>query len=105
MDLASQYPEAFRRVVERAWGDEPFKALLLRDLVAAVEEEGVSVPEAVKRCGITFKVVEDTDAVRHHVLPPPPCDELSDLELAVVAGGKGGGENGNGAGYGGFQVG
>jgi hypothetical protein len=91
MNLAKQYPEAFRRVVERAWKDEAFKAQLLTDPVTAVAQEGIFVPEIVRRCGITFKVVEDTEAVRHLVLPPPPADELSDLELAVVAGGKGGG--------------
>jgi hypothetical protein len=101
MDLARQYPQAFRRVAERAWRDEPFKALLLRDPLAAVAQEGLAIPEAVKDSGTTFRVVEDTEAVRHLVLPPPPCDELSDLELAVVAGGKGGsGKKGNGEGYG-----
>ena len=106
MDLARQYPEAFRRVVERAWADSAFKALLLRDPVAAVEREGLAVPEGVQRSGVTFKVVEDTEAVRHLVLPPPPCDELSDLELAVVAGGKGGGgKGGSGSGTGDFYAG
>jgi hypothetical protein len=101
MDLARQYPEAFQRVVERAWGDDGFKARLLRDPIAAVEEEGLVVPETVKYAGIAFRVVEDTEAVRHLVLPPPPCDELSDLELAVVAGGKGGAKHGSSEGYGG----
>jgi hypothetical protein len=97
MELAQQYPEAFRRVVERAWADEEFKALLLSDPIAAVAEEGVIVPESVLQSGIEFRVVEDTDTVRHLVLPAAPADELSDLELAVVAGGKGGGgKAGNG---------
>jgi hypothetical protein len=90
MDLARQYPEDFRRVVERAWNDDSYKALLLRDPVAAVEQQGVAVPEAIKHSGITFKVIEDTESVRHLILPPKPSDELSDLELAVVAGGKSG---------------
>ena len=30
MDLARQYPEAFRRVAERAWHDAAFKARLRR---------------------------------------------------------------------------
>jgi hypothetical protein len=91
VELAQQYPEAFRRVVERAWADEEFKTLLVSDPVAAVAEEGVIVPEAILQSGIEFRVVEDTDTVRHLVLPAAPADELSDLELAVVAGGKGGG--------------
>jgi hypothetical protein len=91
MDLTRQYPEEFRRVAERAWADESFKALLLRDPLAAIAQEGIAVPEAVRASGVTFKVVEDTDCLRHLVLPARPCDELSDLELAVVAGGKGGG--------------
>jgi hypothetical protein len=100
MDLSRQYPEEFRRVVERAWSDEDFKRLLLCDPLAAVAEEGVEVPEALRVCGVRFRVVEDSDEVRHIVLPARPSDELSDLELAIVAGGKGGGKNGNGAGYG-----
>jgi hypothetical protein len=99
MDLARQYPEEFRRVAERAWGDEGFRRRLLRDPVTAVAEEGVVVPEAVLAAGVRFRVVEDTDEVRHLVLPPRPADELSDLELACVAGGKG--KGGNGSGYGG----
>jgi hypothetical protein len=100
MDLSRQYPEEFRRVVERAWSDEDFKSLLLRDPLAAVAEEGLDIPEAVRGCGVRFRVVEDTDEVRHIVLPARPDDELSDLELAVVAGGKGGGKGfGNGTGY------
>jgi hypothetical protein len=79
-------------VVERAWNDEDFKSLLLRDPLAAVAEEGVEVPEGIRGCGVRFRVVEDSDAVRHIVLPARPDDELSDLELAVVAGGKGGGK-------------
>jgi hypothetical protein len=67
-----------------------------------VAEEGVIVPEAILQSGIEFRVVEDTDTVHHLVLPARPADELSDLELAVVAGGKGGGgKGGNGEGYGG----
>src|ERR1700722_6765205 len=91
MDLAHQYPAMFRRVAERAWSDEAYRELLLSDPLRAVAQEGVAVPEAVRACGVTFKVVEDSDPLRHIILPARPCDELSDLELAVVAGGKGGG--------------
>src|ERR1041384_5972643 len=91
MELSRQYPEEFRRVVERAWQDDQFKALLLRDPVAAVAEEGIAVPEAIRACGVRFQVVEDTQEGRHIVLPAKRSEELSALERAVVAGGKGGG--------------
>ena len=69
--------------------------------VRPIPPKGVPVPDAIRRSGVQFRVVEDTDSVRHLVLPARPADELSDLELAVVAGGKGGGgKNGNGTGYG-----
>jgi hypothetical protein len=98
MDLAREYPEEFRRVAERAWADESFRRLLLSDPVAAVAQEGISVPPAVLASGVRFRVVQDSELVRHLILPPPPSEELSDLELACVAGGKG--KGGNGAGYG-----
>ena len=75
MNLSHQYPEEFRRVAERAWNDESFKALLLRDLINAVRQEGIPVPEAVHCSGIDFKVVEDTETLRHIVLPLKPADE------------------------------
>jgi hypothetical protein len=59
MDLAQHYPEAFRRVVERAWADEKFKSLLVSDPVAAAEREGIPVPYAVKQASLLFRVVAD----------------------------------------------
>ena len=82
-------PEALR-VINRARRDPAFKALGLRDPRAAVQEAlGLDLPDS-----LNVVVVEDTLAKVHLVLPAGPladgemCNgELSDEELALVAGG------------------
>lgn len=84
-----------RELVSRAWTDDSFKARLLSDTMAALKENGVSIPE-----GVTVKAVENTDKVFHLIIPPKPGAakaELSDEELNKAAGGGWGGLCGCGA--------
>lgn len=55
------------RIVARAWGDPEFKAKLLADPAAALEEYGLLPPP-----GFQIKVVENTDKVVHLTLPCAP---------------------------------
>ncbi len=55
------------RAITRAWTDDAYKAKLLSDPRAALNEVGVAVSDK-----ITPRVVEDTAEIRHFVLPKPP---------------------------------
>jgi hypothetical protein len=55
------------RIVARAWGDPAFKARLLADPAAVLKEYGLLPPP-----GLQLKVVENSDAVVHLVLPREP---------------------------------
>lgn len=84
------------RLIARAWEDAGFKALLLRDPQAAVDQLGLSVP-----AGVEIRVVEessgqtiaDTADIRYVVLPALPDadtldeDEISPEELDTLSGG------------------
>ena len=74
------------QVVGRATEDPEFRAHLLKNPKAAVESElGIAVPPEVK-----IRVVEESPAEVYVVLPPDERPgELSDDELAGVAGGAG----------------
>lgn len=61
--------------------DPVFKARLLADPVAVLQAEGVALPQ-----GVQWRVVEDTEQLRHFVLPTCPTD-VSDADLEQVAGG------------------
>lgn len=72
------------KIVSKALTDAAFRAALLKDPNAAVEKAlGVKVPGGVK-----IKVVEDSAAAVHLVLPPAPAKgELGEADLKGVAGG------------------
>ena len=73
--------ELREQVVERATMDEEFRARLLAEPKAAIEEElGVKIPD-----GFTVEVHEDVEDTSHLVLPPPTT--LGEGELGQVAGG------------------
>jgi hypothetical protein len=73
---------AWGSVVARAWSDEAFKQRLLADPAAVLRENGVDVP-----AGTQVQVHEATSSVAHLVLPARPA-EISDEQLAAVAGGN-----------------
>ncbi len=73
-----------RKIIARAWNDGAYKAKLMSDPYAARAEMGVEVP-----AGTNVKVVEDTAATRHIVLPVAPnnTNELSNEELEKAVAG------------------
>ena len=70
------------KAVARAWHDAAYKARLLHDPRAALEEVGVSVP-ADKQ----VKVLEDSDDTHHVVLPSAPQNtgQMTRFELEKIA--------------------
>ncbi len=69
---------AYGRVIRRAWNDAAFKQRLLADPARVLREEGVAVPE-----GIEARVLEDTERVRHFILPRQPEPEPAEEELSI----------------------
>lgn len=69
------------QLIAKCWADEAFKNRLLADPIATLKAEGAQLPP-----GVSIKVVEDTPAVRHLVIPRRP-GELSDAQLDKVAAG------------------
>jgi Nitrile hydratase, alpha chain len=79
-----QQTDVWGRIVAQAWQDDAFKERLLADPAAVLQEHDVRVP-----AGSKVKVIEDTAQVHHLTLPrkPDAAEELSDEDLAQVAGG------------------
>lgn len=75
----------YAKVGTRARTDPAFKAKLLSEPAAALAAMGVVMP-----AGVTVKVVENTPALVHLVLPSVPAPgELSERDLNAVVGGDG----------------
>jgi hypothetical protein len=72
---------AYGKVVAKAWRDPAFKAKLIAEPHATLNEAGMSAP-----AGVTIKVVENTDKHFYLVLPAKPVGELTDEALDKVAG-------------------
>ena len=68
-------------IVAKAWADEEFKARLLENPKAVMREHGLEISPDVE-----VKVVDDSERVRHFLLPANPATELSEEELSPVAG-------------------
>lgn len=79
------------QLIEKAARDTAFRAELLRDPKDVIERELSSAGGSAMRLPATVTVVvhEETADTFHLVLPEAPkAGELSDVELAAVAGGK-----------------
>jgi hypothetical protein len=75
--------EIIAAITRRASSDEDFCAALRSDPRAAVGDElGVTIPETVR-----ITVLEDSLTHVHLVLPAAEGAELTDADLALVAGG------------------
>ena len=73
----------FAKVVAQAWSDEDYKRRLIDDPAGALAEAGAEVPD-----GVQLRVVEDSETVKHLVLPPPPGEgEIGEQDLELVSGG------------------
>jgi hypothetical protein len=70
------------QLIAKCWADEGFKQKILADPAATVKAEGVELP-----AGLPLKAHENTDKVVHLVIPAKPTD-LSEEDLANVAGGR-----------------
>ena len=81
-DAEHQKSALLGKVIARAWRDPAFKAKLLADPKAVLSEAGVMFPTDV-----ALRVVEDTAAHFHLVLPPKPTGALSEEALDHVAAG------------------
>jgi hypothetical protein len=69
------------QLIARCWADEGFKQKLLADPAGTLKPEGLELP-----AGMSYVAHENTDKVFHLVIPAKPTD-LSDEDLAHVAGG------------------
>ena len=87
---------ALAKVFAACWKDEALKARFQSDPKAVLAEHGIAVPD-----GINVNVVENTDNTVHITMPMTPAGagELSDEELANVAGGLGDSQNVAGTDY------
>lgn len=73
------------RLIAKAWEDEAFKEKLMTSPRSTIEQElGHALPE-----GLKLQVLEESADTLYLVIPRnPDTEELSDLELEAVAGGK-----------------
>ena len=82
-DNTRDFAKKYGQLVARAWSDPAFKKRLVSDPAGAAKEYDIQIP-----AGMEIKVVEDTETVRHVILPPrPSAQDLSDEQLEQVAGG------------------
>ena len=79
--MANETSNKMAQLMAKVAADETLRAQLIATPAAILKAEGIEVPE-----GLEIKVLENTDAVFHLVLPQN-SSELSDEDLDAVAGG------------------
>lgn len=67
---------AWKGIVAKAWTDDQFRTALIANPDKVLAENGFQIP-----AGLGFQIVEDTDTVRHLILPPRPAPGVSVTEL------------------------
>lgn len=76
----TEFQDAWRRVVARAWSDPCFKEELLRSPQEVLARAGIESPP-----GARFVVVENDPSCLHLVLPAAPTEEASPKEAGSEA--------------------
>jgi hypothetical protein len=69
------------QLIAKCWADEGFRQKVLADPAATLRAEGMEL-----RADVSYMAHENTDKVFHLIIPAKPT-ELSDEDLAHVAGG------------------
>jgi len=88
MAQASEWGQKWGQIVSKAGTDAAFKKRLMSDPKSVLKENGLELPQ-----GVDVKVVENTDKLFHLTLPPPASShELSDADIAAIAGGMAAGK-------------
>ncbi len=82
-EAVSPEESPFAKVIAQAWSDEDYKRRLLDDPSGVLAEAGAGMPD-----GVQLLVVEDTDTVKHLVLPTAPGEgQIDEQDLERVSGG------------------
>jgi hypothetical protein len=91
------FHDRWEELAEKAADDPTLRKRLLAEPLAVLKENGIE-PDA----GVNVKIVEDSDNLVHLVIPilADENTELSEAELAEVAGGRGGHAGGGRGGHG-----
>jgi hypothetical protein len=79
--MSQEQQKIMGKLVSKVWSDDALKQRLIANPTEVLREQGLNVPPGVK-----IEVHEDSDAVRHIVIPKRP-GQLSDEQLDLVAGG------------------
>jgi hypothetical protein len=81
--MVSTQENPLAKVIAQAWSDEDYKRRLVDDPAGALAEAGAEVPDAVQ-----LRVVEDSDTLKHLVIPAAPGQgEINEEDLERVSGG------------------
>jgi hypothetical protein len=81
--MSGNWQQKWGQLVAKSWEDEKLHDRLINDTAAVLKENGIDMP-----AGVQVKVVQNTNNVIHLPMPPRPSgDEISEEELAAVAGG------------------
>ncbi len=77
-----EFAKKWAQVVAKAWTDEKFKEKLLKNPEKTLAEIGIVLPAGQK-----IEIHAGSERVMHLVLPQKPQGNLSEQELAKIAGG------------------
>jgi hypothetical protein len=77
-----KFIQEWPKLVKRAWQDETFRQRLLKHPKEVLKEQGITLPDKT-----ICKVQEVKENELLFMLPEKPKEEISDRELAELAGG------------------
>jgi hypothetical protein len=85
MNYSSEQQSLRSRLIEKAWADPSFKRSLVSQPITTIERFlGITLPNSIQ-----VKVLEESHNTLYLVIPQSSTpEELSDLDLEMVAGGK-----------------